>query len=1156
MKVSDFKFDLCVMQDQKVHTETAVVNDSLEDRFTKQVSKYPGRLALVGDGENMSYSELDLMSRTIAAFITNKALPVESNIAVMAGRKPLFIAAALGIMRAGCVYVPLDPILPLKRREKILKDSNATVLITDKENAGPSLYFKYSCPNLKYLICPEVDSYCDAIEKKSNLMSLDLWEHVTLDGADKSWKSYFNGEPFSGNILQQIAYNAAGKIHLFDKSNLSILDVGSGGGTVACELMKKCSSYTALDISRNELERIEALGKSIPDLRVTTHQMEAADIGLLPENQYDVICFNSVIENFPGHNYLRLVLDNSIRILKEGGRLFLGCVWDLEKKGLFLEVLKEYGFRSGDHSGFIRFDSSEELLVPKKFFEDWRDSCQYDVELQFSKPLIDSEELSEYRYDLSILKSGGKKEKKDYEPSNIGLSILNKFEYTATELIDNDTTAYIIYTSGSTGEPKGAVVSHGSLLNLTDSIINTVYDTVSENPPFIVALLASFSFDASLQQIFPAILSGHTLHIISDEMHRDPAALHDYIEKNSIRICDGTPSFFSLLLDYWMEHQKSSSLTHIILGGEVLRADLLKKYYSILKHRNNKIFNAYGPTECCVDASLFECNFGNHQEYPSVPIGYPVANTEFSIRGRNNETLPHSIPGELWISGAGVGKGYFGDRVLTDSKYIEREGKRWYRSGDVVRRLIQGCYCYVGRMDQQVKIGGYRIEIGEVESQLNLCPFVKEAVVIADDFGGNGIKTLAAYIVPNTDFDKKKIREYLSAHIPAYAIPGHFIEMSTLPVSVSGKIDKRSLPTPHLVESNQNKNAQPPTTETEIKMARIWENLLGHSITDVNSDFFQLGGHSVLGIRLISRIEKEFNRRFSLSQLFKTSTVAGLAEVLEMDTDSSTSSSLVIPLFTQKSSVPVFMFHPVGGNVICYNVLADIIKNDHPVYAVESGGVNAEWPVLPTVEEMAQAYVKSILKYVSGGPVIFLGWSFGGLVAYEAVLQYKQMGGNVKKLIMLDSVADNSTARDAIQMDENAVLVRLFSEHIKVSEDILRSKTGDERMEYLIQLGVDNGMLPMDFSKNRMKSLLKTYHNNALAAARYTPRISNEKALLIRPKKETLSAFTIPDKYLAWKGVLKGGVELEWVDGDHESMLKEPFVNQVGSHVLKYLKSM
>lgn len=1155
MKVSDFKFDLCVMNDQQIHTGNAVVNDSLEERFTKQASKYPGRLALVGDGVSMSYSELDIMSRAIAAFITKKALPKESNIAVMAGRKPLFIAAALGIMRAGCVYVPVDPILPLKRREKILKDSNAIVLITDKDNASPSLYLKYSCTNLKYLLCPEVDSYCDAIEKKSNLMSLDLWEHVTSNGADKSWKSYFNGEPLSDNILQQMACNAADKIGLIDKVNLSILDVGSGGGTVAFELMKKSSSYSALDISRNELERIEVLGKNIPDLQVKTHQMEAADIGLLSENQYDVICFNSVIENFPGYNYLNLVLDNSIRILKEGGRIFLGCVWDLEKKELFLEDLKEYGFKSGNHSGFIRFDSSEELLVPKKFFEEWRDGCQYDVELQFSKPLIDSEELSKYRYDVSIVKIGPKKNKNDYKPSNIGWSYLKDFEYTANEAIDNDTTAYIIYTSGSTGDPKGAIVSHGSLLNLTDSIINTVYDTVCENPPFTVALLASFSFDASLQQIFPSILAGHTLHIISDEMHRDPAALHEYIEKNSICICDGTPSFFSLLLDYWVEHQKSSSLTHIILGGEVLRADLLKKYYSIGKHSNNKIFNAYGPTECCVDASLFECNFNNHQEYPSVPIGYPVANTEFSIRGKSEETLPDSIPGELWISGAGVGKGYFGDRVLTDSKFIEREGKRWYRTGDVVRRLSQGSYCYVGRMDQQVKIGGYRIEIGEVESQLNLCPFVKQAVVVADDFRGNGIKTLAAYIIPNTDFDKKKIRDYLSAHIPAYAIPGHFIEMSSLPVSVSGKIDKRSLPTPHLAEANQNKNMQSPTTETEIRIASIWEKLLGHTITDVNSDFFQLGGHSVLGIRLISLIEKEFNQRLSLSQLFRTSTIASMAKVLEKDFIGSTQNSLVIPLFTQKDTVPVFMFHPVGGNVICYNALAGIIKDVHPVYAVESCGLNGDWPMLPTVEEMAQMYANTIFKYVSGGPAIFLGWSFGGLVAYEAVLQYKQMGGNVIKLIMLDSVADNSTARDAIQMDENAVLVRLFSEHINVNENTLRSKTGDDRLEYLIQLGVENAILPLDFSKDRMKNLLKTYHNNALAAARYVPKISNEKALLIRPKKETMSAFTIADKYLAWKGFLKDGVELEWVDGDHESMLKEPFVNQVGSYVLNYLKN-
>ncbi len=1101
MKVSDFKFDLCVMQDQQMQVYRPVENDSLEDRFTRQVRENPGRIALVGGFEKMCYSELDTMSRSIAAFIKSKELPIESNIAVMAGRKPLFIAAALGILRAGCVYVPLDPILPLKRREKIVKDCKASLLITDKENAGTALYFQYSCSSLQFLLCPEVDSFHDAIEKKSNLMSLDLWEHVTQSGADNSWKSYFNGEPLSKEILQQMADNAAGKICPIDNSTLSILDVGSGGGTIARKLMGKCSSYTAVDISRNELERVEILGKSMPDLKVTTHQMEAADIILLPENEYDVICFNSVIENFPGYNYLRLVLDRSVKILKEGGRLYLGCVWDLEKKDLFLKDLKEYGDRYADHSGFVRLDSSEELFVPKKFFEDWRDSCQWDVDLQFSVPEIDSKELSEYRYDLSILKIGKKERSKEKEPVNAGLSILKNNEYTRNENINAGTTAYIIYTSGSTGEPKGAVIEHGSLLNLTESIQTTIYDTVKVNPPFSIALLASFSFDASLQQIFPALLGGHTLHIISDEMHRDPAALHDYIETNSIRICDGTPSFFSLMLDYWLEQNKSSSLTHIILGGEALRADHLKKYYSISKHRNNRIFNAYGPTECCVDASIFGCSYDNNQDYPSVPIGCPVSNTEFSVRGKNNEVLPDGIPGELWIGGTGVGRGYYGDRELTDAKYIVHEGKRWYKSGDIVRRLKQGCYCYVGRMDQQVKIGGYRIEIGEVESQLNSCPYVKQAVVLADDFGSNGLKTLAAYIVPNSVLDKKKIRDYLSAHIPAYAIPGHFIEMSSLPVSVSGKVDKKSLPLPTLADEKHEVNEQPPSGEIEIKLAEIWEKLLGHKIRDINSDFFQLGGHSVLGIRLISLIEKEFNRRLSLTQLFKTSTIATLAEVLKNDTSGSTTNSFIIPLYLQKPTVPVFLFHPVGGNVICYNALAGMLKNEYPVYVVEAPGVNVDWPVLPTVEEIAAEYVSAIYKSVSGGPVIFLGWSFGGLVAYEAVLQYRKMGGNVEKLIMLDSVADNSTAKDAMQMDENAVLVRLFSEHLPIDETTLRSKSGDERLEYLIQLGIDNAMLPIDFSKQRMKGLLKTYHNNALAAARYVPRVSNEKALLIRPSK-------------------------------------------------------
>ncbi|HEX2955781.1 MAG TPA: AMP-binding protein, partial [Chitinispirillaceae bacterium] len=309
MKVSDFKFDLCILQNLQKQVCQPVENCSLEEQFKRQVRENPDRTALVGGFDSMSYSELDAMSSSIAAYIQAKKLPRESNVAVMAGRKPLFIAAALGIMRAGCAYVPVDPILPLKRREKIIKDSNVPILITDKENAGAAQKFQYSCHNIKYLLCPEVDNFYDAIEKKGDLMSLDLWEHVTQSGADTSWKSYFDGKPLSENTLEQMADNAAVKIFPNGKSNLSIMDVGSGGGTVASKLMARSSSYTAVDISRNELERIEIMGKRFPDLKVFTNQMEAADIILLPENEYDVICFNSIIENFPGYNYLRLVLE-------------------------------------------------------------------------------------------------------------------------------------------------------------------------------------------------------------------------------------------------------------------------------------------------------------------------------------------------------------------------------------------------------------------------------------------------------------------------------------------------------------------------------------------------------------------------------------------------------------------------------------------------------------------------------------------------------------------------------------------------------------------------------------------------------------------------------------------------------------------------------
>lgn len=1129
---------------------------TLEERFADIRRRYPDRIALADETGRLSYAELDALSGDIARFILQLGLGAEPPVAVMCGRSNLFTAAALGIWRAGAIYVPLDPGLPRKRREQMLNNCAAPLLITDAAHVDDAQRLQYACPALAHLLCPEVEQFEQAVEAPGDLMSLELWDHVTAADADGSWKSYFDGRPLAGELLQGLADNLVRKTAAQLHPDSRVLDVGSGAGAVAKSLLARCGHYTAVDLSRRELDRLERLAREPGAAALDTHQMEAIDLHLLPAAHYDLVTLNSVIENFPGYNYLRRVLEHALRALRDDGTIFLGGVWDLDKKPQFLEDLRHYGEQGNGWSGLMRLEGATELFVPRAFFEDWAAHRPEALEISFTTPDLPGRELTDYRFDVTIRKLGGApRSDAPLQTVRHGAAALRQARPATPVAAEPAAAAYIIYTSGTTGEPKGVVIEHHSLLNLADALLATVYAPRWGEAPVRVALLASFSFDASLQQIAAALLGGHTLYVVSDALRRDPPQLHRFLERHKIDVCDGTPSLFALLTDFWLDEGQSSAVDTFILGGEALRADHLQRFYGIPAHRDSRLFNAYGPTECCVDATLHGIDFERHRDFASPPIGRPLANLEVSIRDRRGARLPDGVPGELWIGGRGIGRGYYGDADLTETRFVPAEGRRWYRTGDLVRRQADGLLFFVGREDHQVKVGGYRVELGEIEAVLNRCPLVREAVVVADDFGGSGVRTLAAYLVPAGELDAAQIRAYLAIHIPAYAVPSYFVGLPSLPVTVSGKIDRKSLPSPvQASAADTARRRRPPSGPVEERLAGLWRQLLGRAVDDAESDFFELGGHSVLAIRLISLIEKAFGRRLSLSRLFKASTIAALAGLLEEADGPQAAASPVIPLATEGDGTPMVLFHPVGGHVLCYRPLAQQLAAHHPVYAVEAA-VNGDRPQLPRVEEMATSYLDALGETIGNGPVVFVGWSFGGLVAFEAARRFSAGGGTVEGLILLDSVADNRATRELMQKDEAAMLATLFSEQLPVSEEQLRAHTGDERLAFLIRVGTQQGLLPADCGPQRMRQLLQTYHNNALAAARYRAPVSDGRALLIRPTVASAAALNIPDDPLqGWGTLLTGGVTLRWISGTHESMLKDHAAAELAAHMRAYLE--
>jgi amino acid adenylation domain-containing protein/thioester reductase-like protein/non-ribosomal peptide synthase protein (TIGR01720 family) len=414
--------------------------------------------------------------------------------------------------------------------------------------------------------------------------------------------------------------------------------------------------------------------------------------------------------------------------------------------------------------------------------------------------------------------------------------------------------AYIIYTSGTTGKPKGVMIEHSSLINLSlfgrDLFGLTYNDAASK--------YAGFSFDAGIMEIFPCLVSGAALHIIPEEMRLSPDDINEYFEKNKIT-CAFLPTQFA---EQFMELKENSSLKTLYIGGDKLR---------VFKKRSYNVINVYGPTEYTVATSTFKID----TMYENIPIGKPIANSDVYILDADGRLLPAGVPGELYVAGPGLARGYLKRPELTAEKFVNnpfRAGQKMYRTGDLARWLPDGNIEFMGRIDEQVKIRGYRIELGEIEHALKNCDGIKDAVVIARDLGG-GDKTLCAYIVAGPEVAIDAVKAVLKRSLPEYMVPSYFVNLNSIPLTPNGKTDRKKLPEPDI--KKEKKDNRMPETETEIKIYDAWKKVLGISDISMADNFFALGGHSLKAVALVAELQKDFEIR--LNDVFKYQTISELS---------------------------------------------------------------------------------------------------------------------------------------------------------------------------------------------------------------------------------------------------------------------------------------
>ena len=716
---------------------------------------------------------------------------------------------------------------------------------------------------------------------------------------------------------------------------------------------------------------------------------------------------------------------------------------------------------------------------------------------------------------------------------------------------------YVIYTSGSTGTPKGVLLEHRGLVNLLCA--------VRQDPGFsaddVMLSVTTLSFDIATSEVFLPLVCGGRLVIAPEGFAADGARLADLIERSGATFMQPTPATWQALLDAdW----RGSSKLRMVSTGEPLPLELARRLLPL----GAGLWNLYGPTETTIWST--GCRITSLDE--PITIGRPIANTQTYILDAHRQPVPIGVSGELYIGGEGLARGYLRRPELTNERFVSSPfaesggSSRIYRTGDLARYRPDGTIECLGRIDHQVKLRGFRIELGEIEAVLNRQKAVRQCVVMARE-DRPGDKMLVAYVESQTGSapNVSDLRAHLKQTLPDYMVPSAFVLMERLPLTANGKIDRKVLPPPAETRLTSDAQAVAPRDALEQMLSRLWSKVLRVRNVGVQDNFFDLGGHSILAVRVMMEIERRVGKRLPLATLFQAPTIGELAAVLRKN-DWKPGWSSLVPIQSGGSRFPLFLMHSHGGNVLEYYPLVSHLDKDQPVYALQARGLDGRIVTGQSMEQMAAAYVQEMKTLQPEGPYFLGGFCLGGLLAMEAAQQLTAAGDEVGLVIMIQT-----THPAASRFKPGTTALQRWRYRATKRFDLERELLRQAGTSYFVERGrrlrdVFRSRIALAFNGFRQSpsgqhtNLSMPYVLEALGIEHdrvfeeYVPRPYYGNTVLFRASKQ-MRGLIADATYLGWQETFGGEFSVYEMPGHQQTMLTGANARHVAHALAEHLRA-